>query len=514
MSGLSLDLNLNQDDSAFQSLVKEARLELARRDPNTFAEYCFTDKDGYAWKQADFHKEWNSLIPPADEKQHLILIEAPREHAKTTQLPIARSIWELGRDPNLRIKIVTGEDELGVDILNEIAQNLEHNEKIHEVFPHLKPDKTQGWTKHKIYVERPVIQKDASVHVASILSSGVGGRGDLIFFDDIVNQRNAVFQPALRPVVKETFRNVWMNLLVPNGRAVYTFTPWHADDNSQDLKKERAWKLWSKPAIIDGEPLWQEKWSLFTLEQRRIAIGERAFARQFMLIPLSAEETTFSKEVVDTCIRYDLTLGSLYPKEWSRYVGIDLASSLGKKASYTVIFTATVDPETGKRFPIDIVRLKIKFPELIKLIEIQATKHQWDLGYVENNSFQDAVAAQIKDKGITTSIQGYYTGSQKWDEHLGLPSLAAEMSNGGWVIPKGCLGCNRVPCVCHSGDCGCVVCDWERELRYHPVAETADIVMAQWLCSQAIRKNTRRGPREFIHLGGIWRDFDKERKGI
>ena len=507
----SFGLNSDKDGLILQDLAKAAQLELARRDPNAFAELCFQDKDGSPWVQSDFHREWHNFLPPPDGRQHLLLIEAAREHAKTTQIAVARTIWELGKNHNLRIKIVTGEDELGKDILNEITQNLEQNKKIHAVFPDLKPDKSVGWTKHKIYVQRPIIQKDASVHVASILSSGVGGRADLLIFDDVVNQRNAVYQPALRQVVKSTFREVWMNLLTDDGRAIYIFTPWHTDDLSHELKRDLAWTLWSKPAIIDGEPLWGVKWTLFKLEQRRLGIGDRAFQRQFMLIALSAEETTFSKEVVDKSIRRDKTLGEVYPRKWPRYGGIDLASSLGKKASYTVIFTVAVDPDDGKRYPEEIIRRKVKFPELVKLIEDRGNVHQWDLVFVENNSFQEALVTHLEDKKRGLAIEGFHTGSQKWDELLGLPGLAAEMDNGGWIIPKGCSGCGQSPCMCHRGGCDCVVCAWERELRYHPVAETADIVMAQWLCGQAIRKNMRRDPREFLDLGGIWRDFDKQR---
>ena len=504
-------LNSDKDGLILQDLAKAAQLELARRDPNAFAELCFQDKDGSPWIQADFHREWHNFLPPPDGRQHLLLIEAAREHAKTTQIAVSRTIWELGKNHNLRIKIVTGEDELGKDILNEITQNLEQNEKIHAVFPDLKPDKSVGWTKHKIYVQRPIIQKDASVHVASILSSGVGGRADLLIFDDVVNQRNAVYQPALRQVVKSTFREVWMNLLTDDGRAIYIFTPWHTDDLSHELKRDLAWTLWSKPAIIDGEPLWGVKWTLFKLEQRRLGIGDRAFQRQFMLIALSAEETTFSKEVVDSCIRHDVSLDDVYPADWPRYVGIDLASSLGKKASYTVIYTAVVNPENEKRIPIEIIRRRVKFPELIELIESRGKEHRWNFGYTENNSFQDAVDTQLADGGSGLAIEGFYTGSQKWDELLGLPGLAAEMSKGGWVIPKGCLGCNQRPCMCHRGGCDCVICIWERELRYHPVAETNDVVMAQWLCGQAIRKDRRQGTTEFLDLASIWREHDSEK---
>lgn len=492
-------------------ILKQMKIELARRDPNAFCEYCFVDKNGDPWVQADFHREWQALLPLADGNQHFINIEAPREHAKTSQLAMARTIWELGRHPDLRIKIVTGEDDLGVDILNEITQNLEHNPKIHEVFPHLVPDKAQGWTRHKIYVQRKIIQKDASVQVFPVLSSKMGPRADLIFFDDVVNPRNAIFQPALRPVVKQMVREGWLNLLETDGRAVNTFTPWHLDDHNSELKKDGAWIQWSRPAIVDGEPLWGEKWTLDTLEQRRLAIGDRAYQRQFMLIPLSEEETTFSKQVVDGCIRHDLTLKTVYPPEWPRYVGIDLASSLGKKASYTVIFTAVVDPQ-GKKIPTEIIRRRLKFPELIRLIEMNGKKHQWNFGYTENNSFQDAVDAQLSDGGSGLSVQGFYTGSQKWDEQLGLPGLAADMGKGGWAIPKGCIGCGQAVCMCHGHGCGCVICEWEKELRFHPVNETADIVMAQWLCDQAIRKDRRGGKKEFIHLAGIWKEYDEQQR--
>jgi hypothetical protein len=52
---------------------------------------------------------------------------------------VYRDIWELGTNPNLRLKIVSATDGTSIKILNAIKGNITSNERVREVFPDLKP---------------------------------------------------------------------------------------------------------------------------------------------------------------------------------------------------------------------------------------------------------------------------------------------------------------------------------------------------------------------------------------
>lgn len=203
--------------------LKEYLRRLAAKDVGAFIVYAMKDSSGIPMKPEKFHLEWHA----AADKYPRLLILAPRDHSKTESISVIRTIFELGRNPNLRIKIVTQSDEKSSTILQQIANNILDNPKIRDVFPDLIPADRGSWSKHKLMVRRKAISKDPSIEALGVLSSGTGGRADLLIFDDIVDFRNAIQQPALREIVKEAYSSVWINLLEPDGRVVYIATPWH-----------------------------------------------------------------------------------------------------------------------------------------------------------------------------------------------------------------------------------------------------------------------------------------------
>lgn len=469
------------DDSVRRATIGAVDVLLARQDVNAFAEYCFLAPDGSPWLQQDFHREWQGLLP--EQGPARVLIVAPREHAKSTQMSVCRVLWELGRNPNLRVKIVCAHDDLARAQLQEIKENIERNEKLHQVFPHLQPDRDSGWAHERIYVKRDMIAKDPSVEASGVMSTGAGGRADLIVFDDVVDLRNAVLNPAFREQVKRAFYEVWTNLLGPEGRAVYPATVWHSDDLTCALRDNPEWRVWWKPAIDPDTSaiLWPSKWGAESLNARAREIGPRAFSRQFQLVPISDEEVTFPHAALQ--VGYDLgreiAPGSFdAPREWTRIVGVDLASSMGMKAAYTVAFVIAVEPETKRRYPIEIHRERLRFPDTVRLVKNLWEKHHPAQIRVENNGYQEALLQQLNEECPGIPVVGHTTGRNKADEKIGLPGLSATISNGGWVIPSAMDN--------HAADCPCSWCAWREELAGHPTARHSDTVMAMWFADSAV----------------------------
>ena len=462
------------------------RAEQARRDVNLFCEYVMRTPDGQPWVQQPFHREWQKLLPLQGPAR--VLIGAPRESAKTTQLAVARVIWELGRDPNLRIKIITSTDDLAADIISAIAKHIARNPRVRQVFPQLRPASAGLWPKpgartSRLVVARSSQEKDPSVSGHGILSTGVGGRADLDIFDDVVDYRNAIASPALRGQVAQSLLEVWINLLGPKGRAVYVATVWHEDDLTMQLRANPEWTVWWRPARdeVTGQTLWPERWDAEALARREREIGPRAFARQYLLLPLSDEERTFPPSAIAACRDDQFIPGQVeVPGEWPRYSGVDLAASLGQKASWTVMFTVAVDPENKRRYPLEIVRKRQPFPETISMIREQCEKWRASLVYVESNAFQEAVVQQLTEMQRSLPVKAYTTGKEKLEPRVGIPSLSAAMANGSWLIP-----CGGAP---HTPGCECGWCAWVRELSLHPGGEHSDCVMAMWLCELAARQ--------------------------
>ena len=454
--------------------------EKARRDPNAFGEFVMVDQARRPWRQQPFPRQWQGLSPCQGPAK--VLIGAPREFAKTSQM-IARILWELGTDPELRVKVVSATAELAGNIVGEIQRHIQQNSRVRLVFPRLRPDPKGPWARGELRVQRSSPAKDPSVSAAGILSSGVGGRADLIVFDDVCDQRNAILQPAMREQIKATFHETWENLLGPDGRAVYIATVWHVDDLTMELRQGGAWQVWWRPARdpVNRELLWPERWTAEALARREREIGARSFARQFLLQPVSDEERTFPEVALQACFDDQVVAGQLLvPEEWPRYAGVDLAASLGQKASWTVMLTAAVDPESKRRHLLEIVRARQPFPDTIQMIRSQWEKHQHRLIFVENNGFQQAVLDQLPREDCSLPVEGFHTGTQKYDEKVGIPSLSAGMTTGAWRIPTG-----GDP---HPSGCECGWCALVRELQLHPHSEYSDCLMAMWFCELAARE--------------------------
>jgi len=469
------------------------RRELARRDVNDFCEYAMTGPQGSPWMQQPFHREWQELLPL--QGPYRLLIGAPRESAKTSQMAIARVIWELGRNPDLRVKIVTASDNLAGDIVAAIARHIAANPRVHEVFPRLKPASAGLWPKpgaqtNRLMVARTSKEKDPSVAGYGVMSAGVGGRADLIIFDDVVDFRNAIGAPALRPQISQSFLEVWLNQLGPEGRAVYIATVWHEHDLTMQLRANPEWNVWWKAARdeVTGDLLWPQRWDAQALARREREIGPLPFARQFLLQPLSDDQRTFPEQVLDACRDLDFVPGKVEVLDtWPRYAGVDLASSLGQKASYTVMFTVAVNPETKRRYPLEIIRCRRLFPATIQMIRDSYARWKHHTIYVESNAFQAAVVHALKDLDCSIPVRSYTTGSEKLDEAVGIPSLSAGMANGAWLIPTG-----GGP---HQPGCECGWCAWVRELTLHPGGEHTDCLMAMWLAELATRQQQLAPPR-------------------
>lgn len=481
---------------------------LAAKNPIIFNDFCFQDpKDASYWRSADFHHEWQRAYPEPFSGIYTAIF-APRFHAKTSQVVMGRTLYEMGKNPNLFFKIVCNTDPKARKRVQELQRHIEANRRLHLVFPHIVPDKDSGWEKHKFFIKRDVISREPTVEAYGILSGATGDRADILVFDDVVDMKNAVLQPKSRKAVKESFRSVWLNLLGPEGTALYIATPWHLDDLSHEIMEDPEWRVWKKPAINeDGKPLWPARWPIEALETRRNKIHEGPFQQQFMLRALSSEDATFSEEAIRFCIR-PLRFGEWHkddpiPTDWPRFTGVDPGASLGARNSPSVIMTIAVNPIGHVRYPLHILRRRMKFPQLIQaIIDINDEYHP-GLIMGENNSFQEAVEQQLEADRKDIPIKGHYTGSKKWDLFKGLPGLSTVMEKSGWVIPKPCT-CDRIPCRCHPTACQCISCEWERELKYHPLWEFSDIIMAQWLCEEAAREGTKSKNRGFIDLGGIW----------
>lgn len=206
--------------------------------------------------------------------------------------------------------------------------------------------------------------------------------------------------------------------------------------------------------------------------------GERAFQRGFRMIAFSDDEITFPS--FKDCYAYGITLGEIQRSNWFKVVGVDLSSD---KRPGNGIVTVAVDPETARRYPIDIRAGAWKSNEVVDQLRDINAAYQPHVFMCEDNGYQEALIDWAQSRkgsnDFWTKLMPTTTTAQtKKSIEIGLPSLQVEFRNQAWVIPA-----SEFENLSPDEN---VWARWDYEMRNHPLASTDDLVMATWFARQGI----------------------------
>ena len=255
----------------------------ARLDPGAFVEFCFADSAGDALRQAAVHDDMQDFLRDHPKA----LVELPRDHGKSFQA-CARVLWELGRNPALRVKVVCATEAVAAERARFLRDAIAANPQVRLVFPELQPG--SPWAAGAFTVRRAADLIGPSVAAFGVGAGSTGTRADLLVCDDIVDVRS-LHSKAERERTADFFQNNLMNLLEPDGRFWGLCTPWHGDDVNARLKRTGAFALFRRAVGPDLEPVWEEKWPPERLRVRRAEVGASSFARGYRLVPIAEEDT-------------------------------------------------------------------------------------------------------------------------------------------------------------------------------------------------------------------------------
>ncbi len=202
------------------------RLLKARTDFTTFVEVVVRNDHGDHLDLATFHRQWITHVDYCWQRGLHCLLIAPFGHGKTSSFAVPLIAWMMGRDPNTRAKIVTNEDGSATKRVG-LAKSIIESASFRAVFPTcVKGDK---WSEHELFLKRGGLAVDPSLQARGIFTKGIGGRADLVLFDDVVDQLNSA-DAEQRKKVLAIVEGTWLSRLEPDARVLYVGTPWHLDD--------------------------------------------------------------------------------------------------------------------------------------------------------------------------------------------------------------------------------------------------------------------------------------------
>lgn len=467
----------------------------------------------------------------SDKINKNIIIEAPRFHAKSQCISVNYPLWEIYRNPNIRIIIVSANQDIAVAFNRAIMNQLENNQKLIEDWGYLKPEVPQRWGERTLIVKRDTVEKDPTVVAIGVGGKLISRRADLIIIDDLLDIENARTKQA-RMKTKEWFENVLLPILEDNGRLVIAGTAWYKGDlydelmnNSEfDVKvKLKALMYYDKKAT--GKPLpyslmeypyalkaqdifskevcgrydlgknlmngvlWENKWSFEKLMNKRKNMSSGSFLRQYLNEPTIDEEKVFKEAAIKKATdkgTNKLLLptwdNSNPPHHYENYgqlitaAGLDLAISKKTTGDNTAIMVWGLNEKRerillwgdyGKWTPDETKQKMIEVYHNFSLVKVK----------VENIAFQDMMRQQLAED---IPVDGFATtAGRKFNEETGIAHMAMLFEQGKVIIPSAKANKKFYD----------VVKQFLYELATYSYDQHAgDLLMASWFAFHALRE--------------------------
>lgn len=305
--------------------LRRARAELARTDYNQFASFVLRDEvTGKPLKQAWTHMDWARQR----ELHRNALFIAHVEAGKTQQFSVGTVLWALGRNPRLRIAVVSRAQFQASKIVRSVAQYIEQSPELRMVFPHLVPGRKPGdkWTETMLTVNREGIIKEPSLQAFGVDGAITGSRVDGFIIDDILDEKNTRTKALRDQVERKFFSQFWSRRSKYEPWVYFLGNAWHPDDLYTRLES-MGWPCFRYPVIVTeelaergitemvpdlhgnevaqpipiGDPSWRDHWPEERIEEVRSKTPPLEFARAYLCVSRDDKDARFRREWIEKC---------------------------------------------------------------------------------------------------------------------------------------------------------------------------------------------------------------------
>lgn len=495
-----------------QRMVMDADLVCrARADPNTYVEACGRIEAGqWVGKQCGAHRMMQDHLTRASNQPgaSTATVLAPVGAAKSTQITRWRVEWEVGKNVNLRVLLMSATSQLPESLLSGIKGDITDNPFTQAVFPWLRPGRKLGqsdWSSDRIHVHRSDNLADPTIQCAGLTSKILGKRLDLIVLDDMLNTDNTL-TPYMRKQVSDKVQSEVMSRRVPHlpSRAWLTGHVWTEDDLVANMIRQvgtytlrlgaRVQRAKTGRVITSADPEWSETldWlpllpSIVTKERLAARYRELGWAARHMLDNLFMRKSGqgFSPEGIARALVNGK--GETYKYSWNplttgcpTYTGVDLSTGEGEDS--TVIITVARLP-SGRRQILEIQSGKWEGPEIMERLRSVYARFKSTIA-VETNGTQKYITQGLRTSdALVIPVLDHHTGTNKHALKWGIKRMEMELAKPGmWIFPR------PDDMMLPPDEDMMALCDgalgYSREEKH-----TSDWLMAWWICWLQILKD-------------------------
>lgn len=242
-----------------------------------------------------------------------------RGGGKSTALTVVGTLFDIVRNPDIRVCIASKTEGHARKVLSEVKQHLEQNETFRRIFGDLVGD--DKWNETEIIVSsRKRAAKEPTVYAVGIGGQVTGSHFDVIYGDDLVDEDNSRTKHG-RTRTKTWYYTALDPTLEPDGRRHIIGTRYHYDDLYGHLQANELADATLIIRALDalGRSPWPAKFPPDYFEKKRDALGLIIFNSQYQC------DTEAMKGEVFKFDDLDFVDPSAVPAEVRGYAGFDLA---------------------------------------------------------------------------------------------------------------------------------------------------------------------------------------------
>jgi predicted phage terminase large subunit-like protein len=320
----------------------------------------------------------------------LALVLPPR-HGKTELANILAPAFALGRNPREQIISASYGSELS-EVWGRRTRNLLADPAYGAIFPQTK-----------LSADSAAINRFETSLGGSYLACGRGGpitgRGaSLLVLDDLIKDYQEGNSETICRSTIDWIQSTALTRLAPGARILAAGTRWSAKDPLAWLIEQPGWVVLHLPAISTGkddplgrsagEALWPSRYPIGLLEEIRRDIGSRNFQTLYQGDVTAAQGAIFKRDWFRTY--------TVLPEKFIRIIqSWDCGFKTGHLNDYSVGITLG---ETSNGFYLlNLVRGKWEFPELLRVVKVQAEEWQPHEVLIEDRASGQSLVQELKN---------------------------------------------------------------------------------------------------------------------
>lgn len=237
-----------------------------------------------------------------------LLLMVFRDAGKSTLVGMLCA-WLLGRDPELRLLVLSAEASLATKMTRNVRRLIER----YPLLRQLLPKRREEWASDQFTVARAGNHRDPSLLAKGIGANITGCRADVVVCDD-VEVPNTADTEAKRQDLRDRLRELGF-VLVPDGVQLYIGTPHsyysiYADEPREELGERQpflaGFARLCLPIVDEAcRSLWPERFPATAVAELRADSGPTRFRSQMLLAPTQARATWLDP---DRLVRYEAPL--------------------------------------------------------------------------------------------------------------------------------------------------------------------------------------------------------------